>query len=92
MPTLNISVDLTAEAYERAIALSPAERERMVANMFSTARNEQSDSERDELPDEELTPEDLASIGRGFDDMDAGRVHDGEQVFAEMRERFGWKK
>ena len=88
MPTLTVTVDLTEEAYQNAITLPVAERERMVANIFTTARNEPSD----ELPDPELTAEDLASIGRGIADYEAGRIIPAEEVFARARERYGWNK
>jgi predicted transcriptional regulator len=36
-----------------------------------------------------LTPEDIASLGRGFADADAGRYVDPETVFANLRKRVG---
>lgn len=93
MPTL--TVELTEEAYQNALALPVAERERLIVNMFTTARNEPPSDEGDgydELPDPELTAEDLASIGRGIADYEAGRVIPAEEVFARARERYGWTK
>jgi hypothetical protein len=36
-----------------------------------------------------LTPEDIASLGRGFADADAGRGRDGHEFLAELRQKWG---
>lgn len=37
-----------------------------------------------------LSPEQLASIRRGLEDVSAGRTLSQEEASAEVRERFGW--
>ncbi len=82
MPTLTI--DLPETAYRAALALSPEERRRRVSKVM------QSDDWEDEEP--ELTEEDYAAIGRGIDNMRAGRTTPAEIVFARLREKHGFPK
>lgn len=42
--------------------------------------------------DSEPDEEDLAAIGRGLADMDAGRTVPGEAAFARLREKYGFVK
>jgi len=41
-----------------------------------------------EIDLEDLTPEVRTAVEEGLADIDAGRVHDAEEVFAELRERY----
>jgi hypothetical protein len=78
MPTLTI--ELTETAYREAIALSESERSRIASNAFAIARNAPSD-------EEPTSEEDIIAIGEAFADLDAGRVIDGDTVFANLRAR-----
>jgi len=90
MPTLTVTVELPEEAYRNAIALPAAERERRVAALFATASNLPADDLTDESTDYQLTPEDLAAIGRGIAESDAGMGRDGDSLFAEIYAKRGW--
>ncbi|MBC8138791.1 MAG: hypothetical protein H8F28_23165 [Fibrella sp.] len=82
MPTLTI--DLPETAYRAALALSPEERSRRVSKVVLN------DHWEDEEP--ELTEEDYAAIGRGLENMKAGRTTPAEVVFARLREKHGFSK
>ncbi|RYZ91550.1 MAG: hypothetical protein EOP06_06840 [Proteobacteria bacterium] len=78
----SITIELTDEEYQTAQALPKSEQRRAVmlaANEYATARNES--------PDELTSEAELVAIGEGLADLDAGRVIDGETVFAELRAR-----
>lgn len=84
MPTLTI--DLPETAYRAALALPEAELSRLVARVV-----EESDEDDDmTLPDYDppTNAADLAAIGRGLEDLAAGRVIPGEAALAQFRERF----
>jgi len=101
MPTL--SVELTESVYQRAIALTKQEQERIANVAFSVATDRpieaDGDSEAVWLTQEELnaldiplTEDDLAAIGRGIADADAGRSEPGWEALARMRGEMGWTK
>ncbi len=101
MPTL--SVELPESVYRRVIALTKQEQERIANVAFSVATDSPietpGDSEAVWLTPEELnaldiplTEEDLAAIGRGVADADAGRSEPGWEALARLRGEMGWTK
>ena len=81
MPELTINLPETA--YRAALALSPEERARRISKVVLS----------DDWDDEpELTEEDYAAIGRGLEDVKAGRTTPIEIVFARLREKHGFPK
>lgn len=101
MPTL--SVELPESVYRRVITLSKQEQERIANVAFSVATDipieptDDSDAvwlTREELKalDIPLTEDDIAAIGRGIADADAGRGQPAEEFFAEIRKEMDWTK
>lgn len=101
MPTF--SVELPESVYQRALALPKQEQERIANIAFSIATDSPveatGDSEAVWLTKEELnaldiplTEEDIAAIGRGIADADAGRSEPGWEALARMRGEMGWTK
>ena len=82
-----IVLNLTETAYRDALALPPPERARVIAlgitAVLAVAAPE---------PETEPTEDDLAAIGRGIADADAGRTGPGEIAFARLREKYGFPK
>ncbi len=77
-----ITIEVPEELAERWEAL-PAEQR----NYFAVAALESALSEVEGQPT--LSEEDLAAIGRGLADADAGRTEDADTVFADLRQRVG---
>ena len=73
--TLHLPDDLAA----RLAALPDETRDALAADAVAAGMED-----ADELPDDELTAEDLAAIGAGLADMDAGRVRPAAEVFADL--------
>lgn len=86
MPTLTI--DLPDAAYRAAVALPEADLSRLIAHAIEWEDEEYEDPT---LPDYDrpTNAADLETIGRGLEDVAAGRVIPGDVVFARLQERFG---
>ncbi|MBC8138284.1 MAG: hypothetical protein H8F28_20590 [Fibrella sp.] len=92
MPTMNLPINLTDDAYRYAATLPIAERLRMVsiASSIAFATAASYDGDGANLPG--LTPEDLADIAEGIADSDAGRHRDGDVASAALRAQMGWSR
>ncbi|MBC7807838.1 MAG: hypothetical protein H7145_17025 [Akkermansiaceae bacterium] len=88
MPILTI--DLPETAYQAALEYSPEERVRLIAATFTGDKDTLIRSERDEQP--ELSEEDYAAIGRGLEDIKAGRTERGSVVMDRIRAKYGLRK
>jgi hypothetical protein len=90
MTTITLRVQLPDELAARWEALPEDEREQFaldaLSDAFTAIDEEAEDEEQTSYP---LTPEDIASLGRGFADADAGRVRDGREFLAELRQQLG---
>ena len=82
-----IVLNLSEVAYHDVLALPPPERARVIAlgitAMLAVAAPE---------PETEPTEADLAAIGRGISDADAGRTVPGGIAFARLHEKYGFPK
>lgn len=86
MPTLTI--DLPDAEYDAVLTLPAHEQRRVLslaANRYATAKNEATDE--DSAP----TEEDLIAIGEGLAALADGRTVSGEEFFASLEEKHGWK-
>jgi predicted transcriptional regulator len=81
---MTLTIKLPGDLEERLAPLSEEERERFTVEAL---REKIEEDERDIQASYSLTPEDLADIGEGLADADAGRVVDGDAFFKEMNDR-----
>lgn len=88
MPTLTL--DLPDAAYQAALKYSPEEQVRLVATTFIGGKDVLIRTERDEQP--ELSEEDYAAIGRGLEDIKAGRTEPLSVVMDRIRAKYGLRK
>jgi len=83
-----LTVTLPDAAYRAALSFSKQELDRLVAVAITTAEAALAD-EPDY--DRETNEADLEAIGRGLQDVAAGRVIPGEVALAQFREQFKTK-
>lgn len=85
MPILTL--ELPDDIYRAARLLSPEERVRRFSKAVTEPEDDEGEYDYDPTVDPVLTEEDMASIGRGIENMKAGRTTSAEVVFARL-----WKK
>ncbi len=80
--TITIELPDTAPVMKQLLSLSAAERSRFVTDLVTRY-----------VPTESsLSDEDIAAIEAGIADAEAGRVRPAADVFADIRQSFGWEK
>jgi hypothetical protein len=86
MTTITLKVQVPDELAARWEALPEAEREQLAAEALldAFALADEEGEEGDGPASYPLTPEDIASLGRGFADADAGRGVDGATFFKNL--------
>jgi len=83
-----LTVELSDEIYQNAIALPADERERRVSAVFAVAVNLPAEDETKPDYHRETNEADLIAIGYGLKAEAEGRVEKGEVVFTRLMERF----
>jgi hypothetical protein len=89
MTTITLKIQVPDELAARWEALSEEEQEQFAVDALLdafTAIDEEVEEEPVSYP---LTPEDIASLGRGFADADAGRGVDGATFFKDLDAHIG---
>lgn len=87
MAVVTLTLDLPDDLANELMSMPEAERNRYVAvAMVRGADLVVDENDQDIAPTSE---EDLAAIGRGLADSDAGRVMDADTFFAQMRRELG---
>jgi hypothetical protein len=87
MTTITLKIQIPDALAARWEALSEEEQEQFAAEALVDAfalADEEGEEEEAEPASYPLTPEDIASLGRGFADADAGRVVDGATFFKNL--------
>lgn len=82
-------VSINDEAKARADQLIRSGQYTSFDEVVRAALRESTDGWIDQEIDlDDLSPETRAAVEEGLADIEAGRVHDAEEVFAELRERY----